>query len=236
MRMLIYVPIIHTSADLGSIAKDVNTRGIAHLGEELWAKHKRTVEGFWDVISQYFDSIDVKGMKIYQDGLVADGELGEKIVEETAKAGSRNYQLVLKLLERGAFLVKTEDFKLVKQEYNKLLAIIKAKSIIRKIMALIKYKLVKDRLLNKRDDFITKAIEQTLKADEKGILFIGASHGIKKRLPSSIEVKELKDTAKVRRYQKLLPFYNKYREQFDELGKYLVSEINLEGSRTVSYL
>jgi hypothetical protein len=236
MRMLIYVPIIHTSADLGSIAKDVNTRGIAHLGEELWAKHKRTVEGFWDVISQYFDSIDVKGMKIYQDGLVADGEMGEKIVKETAKAGSKNYQLVLKLLERGAFLVKTEDFKLVKQEYNKLLAIIKAKSIIRKIMALIKYKLVKDRLLNKRDDFIAKAIEQTLKHNEKGVLFIGASHRIKKRLPSSIEVKELKDTAKVRRYQKLLPFYNKYREQFDELGKYLVSEINLEGSRTVSCL
>lgn len=235
MSTLIYVPIIHTSADLGSMAKDVAQRGIANLGAEIWAKHRRTVEGFWDAISRYFDSIDVKEMKIYQDGLVADGELGKKIVEETAKAGSKNYQLVSKLLERGAFLVKTEDFELVKQEYNKLLAIMQAKSIIRKIVVLVKYKLIKGKLLNKRDDFIAKAIERTLKPGEKGVLFVGASHGIKNRLPSSIKVKELKDTEKVRRYQKLLPFHNKFREHFDELGKYLVSEINLEGSRTVSY-
>jgi len=225
MRTLIYVPVIHTSADLGSIAKDVNARGIRSLGEEIWAKHRKTVEGFWDAISRYFDSIDVKTAKIYQDGMVAEGEVGEKIVEETAKAGSKNYQLVLRLLERGAFLVKTEDFKLVKEEYDRLLAITQAKSITRKITAYIKYKLVKTILLNKRDAFIAKRIAQTLKPDEKAILFIGAFHKIKKRLPKSIRVRELKDPEKVRKYQRLLPFYNKYRKQFEKLGAYIVSEV-----------
>jgi pheromone shutdown protein TraB len=225
MRTLIYVPVIHTSADLGSIAKEVAKRGIRDLGQELWEKHRRTVEGFWNVVSDYFDSIDVKGMKIYQDGMVADDEVGKKIAEDTAKAGSKNYELILRLLQRGAILMKTEDFKLVKKEYDRLLAITQAKSITKKIIAFIKYKLVKTVLLNRRDNFITTRIDQTLKNGEKAILFIGAFHNIKKRLPLDIQIKEVKDAAKVKRYQKLLPFYNKNGKQFDELGKYLVSEV-----------
>ena len=225
MRTLIYVPIIHTVADLGSIAEDITKRGIANLGEEIWLEHRRTVEGFWDAISRYFDSADVKGMKIYQDGMVAEDEVGKQIVEDTAKAGSKNYQLIQKLLDRGAVLVKTEDFKLVKKEYDRLLAITQAKSITKKIIAFIKYKVIKTVLLNKRDTFIANRIEQTLKADEKAILFIGAFHNIKKRLPKDIQIREVKDAAKVKRYQKLLPFYNKNGKQFDELGKYLVSDV-----------
>jgi uncharacterized protein YqiB (DUF1249 family) len=80
-------------------------------------------------------------------------------------------------------------------------------------------------LLNRRDNFIANRIEQTLKAEGKAILFIGAFHNIKKRLPKDIQIKEVKDAAKVKRYQKLLPFYNKNGKQFDELGKYLVSDV-----------
>lgn len=225
MRILIYVPIIHTNADLGSIAKDITARGITHLGEEIWKEHGKTVEGFWNAVSYYFDSIDVSGMKIYQDGMVGEDEVGKKIVEDTAKAGSKNYQLISRLLERGAVLMKTEDFKLVKQEYDRLLAITQAKSITQKIIAFIKYKLVKAILLNKRDAFIAKKIDETLGPHEKGILFIGAFHKIKKKLPKTIQVKEIKNADKVRMYQRLLPFHSKYRKQFDKLGGYLVSEV-----------
>lgn len=227
MRRLIYVPIIHTSADLGSIAKDVAKRGIANLGEETWREHGKTVEGFWDAISHYFDSINVRGMKLYQDGMVADGEVGHKIVEETARAGSKNYQLISRLLERGAILLTTEDFGLVKQEYDKLLTITQAKSLIQKIIGVIKYKLAKNRLLYKRDEFIVKRIEQTLMEGETGILFIGAFHRIKKRLPESIQIRELKDTQKLKRYQELLPFHGKYKKHFDQLRRYLVSKVDV---------
>jgi hypothetical protein len=82
-------------------------------------------------------------MKIYQDGLAAGDKVGRKIVEQIARAGSENYELVARLLERGAFLVETEDFSLVKAEYNRLVAITQAKSIMRKLIAVIRYKLAK---------------------------------------------------------------------------------------------
>jgi len=227
MKALIYVPIIHTSADLGSLAKDLNRRGIADLGEELWKEHIKTVETFWDELSHYFDSIDVSGMKIYQDGMVAGGEVGQKIVEEGAKSGSKNYELVSELLKRGAILVKTEDFKLVKKERDRLIAITQAKSLPEKLIAFMKYKVIKNRLLNKRDEFIAGRVGETLKLVETGIIFIGAYHNIKDRLPKDIRIMEIKNTEKVREYQKLIPFYDKNRERIEELGRYLISKIYL---------
>lgn len=224
MRTLIYVPIIHTSADLGSLAEDITKRGIADLGEEFWKRHEKTIEGFWGAIIKYFDLLEVSGFKLYQDGMVADGEVGQKIVEEGLKSGSKNYKVISKLLQKGAILVKTEDFELVREERDRLLAITKAKSP-QKLIAFIKYKLVKNRLLNKRDEFIAKRINETLNQGEKGIIFIGAYHDIKKWLPEDIQIKEIKDADKVKEYQRLLPFYNKNRERFEELSEYLISVV-----------
>ena len=44
MKTLLYVPIIHATADLGSLGKDVNKRGIENVGEEVWEEHIKTVE------------------------------------------------------------------------------------------------------------------------------------------------------------------------------------------------
>ena len=227
MKALIYVPIIHMSSDMGSLAKDLNTRGIADLGEELWKEHIKTVGTFWNELSYYFDSVDVSGMKIYQDGMIAEGEVGQMIVQEGAKSGSKNYELVSELLKRGAILVKTEDFKLVKKERDRLIAITQAKSLPEKLIAFMKYKVTKNRLLNKRDEFIAGRVGETLNQDETGIIFIGAFHNIKERFPKDFRIMEIKDTEKVREYQKLIPFYNKNRERFEELGRYLISKIEV---------
>ncbi len=223
MRKLIYVPVIHASADLGSVAKEATRRGIAGLGKDTWEEHRKTIDGFWDAISHYFDSIDVAGMKIYQDGMVADGEVGEKLVQEGVKTGSKNYELVARLLKRGAILVKTEEIKLVKQELDRLLAITQAKSLPKELMAFIKYKLIKSILLNRRDEFIAKRIDETLDHGEEGIIFIGAFHNVMRKLPKSVQIVEVKHIEKVREYQKLLPSCQKNRERFEELRKYLVS-------------
>jgi len=227
MKALIYVPIIHMSSDMGSLAKDLNTRGIADLGEELWKEHIKTVGTFWNELSYYFDSVDVSGMKIYQDGMIAEGEVGQMIVREGAKSGSKNYELVSELLKRGAILVKTEDFKLVKKERDRLIAITQAKSLPEKLIAFMKYKVTKNRLLNKRDEFIAGRVGDTLNQDETGIIFIGAYHNIKDRLPKDIRIMEIKNIEKVREYQKLIPFYNKNRERIEELGRYLISKIQV---------
>lgn len=225
MKTLIYVPIIHTSADLGSVAEAINKRGVKGLGEAVWEEHKEVVDKYWEAISRYFDSIDAIGVKIYQDGMVVEGEVGQTIVEESARLGSKNYLIVSKLLKRGALLVKTEDFKLVKEERDRIVAIVQAKSANQKLAAALKYKLVKNKLLNERDAFISKRIEETLKEAEKGIIFIGAYHYIKEKLPKDIEIIEIKDTEKVREYQKLQPFYHKNKKRIKELGEYLALKI-----------
>jgi len=173
------------------------------------------------------DTRNRKKMKIYQDGMITEREVGQKIVEEGIKSGSKNYELVLRLLKRGAILTKTEDFKLVKEELDRLLAITKAKSTSKKLFAFIKYKFIKNRLLKRRDEYISKRIDKTLKDDEIGILFLGAYHNIKKRLPKDIQIIELKDREKVMEYQRLVPFYNKNKERFEELSRYLISPVKV---------
>ncbi|MBI4743339.1 MAG: hypothetical protein HY776_00665 [Actinobacteria bacterium] len=227
MRTLIYVPIIHTSADLGSLAKDVNKKGVADLGEEVWREHRKTVEGFWDVIALYFNHIDGLGVKIYQDGMVAGDEAGKRIVEEGVRLGSKNYELISKLLKEGAILIKTEDFNLVKKEFDGLFAITLAKSVTQKIIALIKYKFIKNRLLEKRDKFIAQRINETLNDGEKGVIFIGAFHDVKKWLSGDIQIKEIKDTRKIREYHRLLSFHRKHQKRFEELAKYLIAEVEI---------
>ncbi|MEK6584555.1 MAG: hypothetical protein AABY66_06815 [Nitrospirota bacterium] len=225
MRTLIYVPIIHTSADLGSLAEEVTKRGISDLGSEIWSKHEETVLSFWDVIIKYFDSIEVSGFKLYQDGMPAEGEVGQRIVDEVVKSGSKNYEVIANLIHRGAILVRTEDVDLVKKEHNMLLRITRAKTLVNKFTGLIRYKLAKDNLLNKRDEFIAERIEETLNEGETGVIFIGAYHNIRQRLPKDFQIREIKDINKVREYHKLLRFYHKHRKQIEELSRYLISEI-----------
>ena len=128
-------------------------------------------------------------------------------------------------LKRGAILVKTEDFKLVKQERDRLLKIIRAKTIAEKLLGFTRYKLTKNMLLNKRDRSITKRIDETLNKGETGIIFIGAYHNIKNRLPKNIQIEEIKDREKVKEYQRLLPFYKRNKARFEELTQYLISPI-----------
>jgi hypothetical protein len=226
MRTLLYVPIIHTSADLGSLAEDVDRKGLENFGENIWRDHLSTIDGFWDALFLYFDSINVSGAKIFQDGMIADGDVGLKIIREGEKAGSKNHRLVSKLLQRGAILMKTEDFTLVKKERDRLLKMIRAKTSAEKIFGLIIYKLTKKTLLKQRDEYIAQRIDQALKEGETGILFIGAYHHVQPRLPRDIKIKEIKETRKIKEYQSLLPFYHKNKKRFEDLSGYLVAEID----------
>ena len=226
MRTLIYVPIIHTSADLGSLAEEVNRKGVANFGENMWRDHLRAIDGFWDALFLYFDSINVSGARIFQDGMIVDGDAGLHIIQEGEKAGSKNHQLVAKLLQRGAILIKTEDFNLVKKERDRLVNMIRAKATSAKILGLIIYKLTKKTLLKQRDEYIAQRIDQTLEDGETGILFIGAYHHVQPRLPLDIKIKEIKETRKIREYQALLPFYHKNKKRFEYLNRYLISKID----------
>ena len=221
------IPIIHMSADLGTLAPAMDKRGIVELGKEFWLRHKETVAHFWSSIAEFFDSMEVKGCKIYQDGLIADGEMGIRIVEGGVKEGSKNYEIISGLLKRGATLVKTEDLSLVKKEYDSLSKIVCSKSSRGKIIASLRYKLIQNKLLKERDAFIAERIDKTLNDGETGILFIGAYHDVIPKVPRDIEVNEVKETGKLREYQRLLSNPGRDERQFRRLTEYLVSPVTL---------
>ncbi len=204
MRKLYFVPIIHMSPDMGSLASALDETAQTELGQEVWQKHKEAVSNFWDYIGQFFNAMDVKGIKIYQDGMVANGADGLRIIREGIIQRSKNYEIIGKLLERGAVLIKTEDPTLVKQEYAYIAKIARSKSEKEKEVWALRYKLAQGKLLRQRDDFIAKTIKETLSEGEIGILFIGAYHDILSKLPDDIQVVQVKDVTTVREYHKAL--------------------------------
>ncbi len=192
MRWLYYVPILHMSADMGSLAPTLDETAKSEFGPEVWQKHKEAVSGFWDCTAQFFDALDVKGFKIYQDSMAADGADGLRIIREGTSQGSKNYEIIGKLLKRGAVLVKTEAPALVKHEYAYIAKIAHTKSPKEKEVWALRYKLAQGELLRQRDDFIAKRIKETLAEGETGILFIGANHDVLSRLPNDFELIEVK--------------------------------------------
>jgi hypothetical protein len=230
MRKLYHVPILHMSADMGSLAPSLDETANADLGQEVWQKHKEAVSSFWDCIAQFFNALDVKGFKIYQDGMVADGADGLRIIREGISQGSKNYEIIGKLLERGAVLVKTEDPTMVKQEYTYIAKIAHAKSRKEKEVWALRYKLAQGDLLRQRDDFIAKRIQETLAEGESGILFSGAYHDISSRLPDDIQVTQVKDVGKIKEYHKTLASTKKYSQGLQRLALYLTSPISKTSS------
>ncbi len=198
MRKLYFVPILHASADMGSLGSVWDETARAGLGEAAWQKHRQAVSTFWSCIAQFFEGLDVRGFKVYQDGMVAEGEAGLRLVREGVSQGSKNNEVIGKLLERGAVLVKTENPALVKQEYTYLKKIARSKSGKEKEVWALRYKLAQDRLLRERDDFIAQRINETLCQGETGILFIGAYHDVLSRLSEDIQVVQVKDISEVR--------------------------------------
>jgi hypothetical protein len=225
MRTLIYVPIIHSVTDMGSLGEELKRKSALEFGEDRWQKHTETVNGYWDAIESYFENIDlyIKETKIYQDGMFVDGEIGMKLISDGVKAGSKNSIIVSNLLNRGAILIRTEDFQMVKAEYDGLQRILKAKSNFKKILLMLRYKLSKPLFLKRRDKFMAGRIAETLGPTETGILFIGAYHNVMNRLPKDITVIELKEIAKIKRYQKLIQYHSKTNAlQFEQLSEYLI--------------
>ena len=191
--MLIVIRIVHTPFDMGSVREDLVKEGVARMGRQRWEENQRRIEQFWNEVETEVDllGLDSKGLHIYQDGLPCAGALGERIVRETAAKGSRNYQIVQKLMDQGARIEATESPTLLRQEYDYIKAFMEAKSDVERREAEASYNSVKDKLLEERDAFIAGSIDTTLGDGETGLLFIGASHDVIPRLPNDIEVKLL---------------------------------------------
>jgi hypothetical protein len=185
-RKLVYIPIIHTLADMGTLGAAVRGMKLSALGRQGLTHHAAVVENMWAQIESVVAKLPVTpgSMRVYQDGLpVCRHEL--EIVSELASAGNRNHGLLLKLQERGATLMGTESPELLVEEYQLAAAAFAAGAAAR---TGIRQRQLRDALLEKRDRYIAARINGTLGAGESGILFMGMLHRVTRYLDSDIDV------------------------------------------------
>lgn len=192
MRKLIYIPVIHSEEDMGSMAGPLKQEFIRRFGVAKWHEHVHTVNNMWEGIKEKINALglDYKKVKLYQDGLPICGKELE-IVEDVARLGSHNYNIILKLSKKGAELVGTEDARLLVEEYNFIKNLIGISDTKQRTEAIRKAQKRRDELLVERDRFVANRIKETLKKGETGILFSGIEHEIDKYLPKDIKVEYL---------------------------------------------
>ncbi len=192
MRQLIYVPVIHSEADMGTVAESHKKEFTDQFGVCVWNEHIKAVDEMWEGIRKRLCKLDVdySKVRIYQDGLPLCGR-EMHIVRDVAAQGSQNHQLVLSLVERGASLEGTEDVQLLLEEYRYIQAITTERKPAEKRKKAKSLSVKRKLLLRRRDRFTAQRIDETLQEGETGILFAGMAHRIDMCLPNDINVSYL---------------------------------------------
>ncbi|MDI6884965.1 MAG: hypothetical protein QMD22_01170 [archaeon] len=190
-KKLLIIPVAHSEAEMGSLRNDISQIIEGAMGWDRRERHREEVYTFWEnlkeLLTQILKDVNIELVKVYQDGIPVGGELGVKLVEECARNGSQNFQIISSLLEKGATLEKTEDVQLLKEEYEILKNIINAKTDSEREKLAGRYKKRLHELTEERDKYIAGRIKETLKEGMLGILFIGAAHNILPYLSPEID-------------------------------------------------
>ena len=179
-RRLIYVPIIHTEADMGSLSESLKKEYIKKYGVVKWNQHLKKINDLWTGIDVRLEqrNLDYHRVRVYQDGLPVCGKELE-IVQDIAKSGGRNHQLLLTLIQKGATLMGTEDPALLIKEYQLIKQTCEQNGVKNDSDGRSDY-------MAERDAFIANRIDATLRDGEIGILFLGMLHKVYEKLPSGI--------------------------------------------------
>jgi hypothetical protein len=188
-RTLIYIPIIHTQADMGALSESIQRLKLKRLGRKGWERNVNLVDQLWGQIEQTIESLGLpyERVRLYQDGLPVCGREVE-IVTELAKAGSRNHRLLLRLREKGATIMGTESSELLVEEYQLVKdAFASAKPAVATRGAA-RQRALRDSLLRRRDQYIARRINDTLLAGETGLIFLGMLHAVGPWLDADIRV------------------------------------------------
>lgn len=190
-RKLIYIPIIHTESDMGTLSQSVRLAALRRVGLAGWRRKVNLIDHLWTEIEKVITNLSLSygKVRLYQDGLPVCGR-EVKIVREVAGTGSRNYQLLLYLMEKGAPIMGTESPELLVEEYEmtkKLLAG-GTKNRTGEISGEWPRRSLMDSLLERRDQYIAERINTTLGPGETGILFLGGLHSLGNRLDKDIRI------------------------------------------------
>ena len=192
IKNLVYVPIVHTEKDMGTLANQMKTAFVSKYDEEKWRDHWQAIQEMWDGLKLKIRQLklEYKKVRLYQDGLPVCG-FEEKIVRDLAQKGSKNHLLLLWLIEHGTILEGTEDPTLLVEEYGHIKGILEAITEEERKKQIKSYNQAAADLLSRRDQFIGDQIQKTLKEGETGLLFLGMLHKVDELLPKDIKVSYL---------------------------------------------
>ena len=191
-RRLVLVPILHSPADMGSMAEGLASAIIDCFGRRHWDEYLALLDGFWKTVRAELEGLglDYQQVDLYQDGLPVCGKELE-LVKKAAGAGSENHQLLLDLVDRGANLIGTEDPKLLLDEYRDVKTALegrrRAACAPEQTSETSQYR----QTLSKRDAYIGRRIDESLRPGRTGILFLGMMHNVEPFLPADIVVTRL---------------------------------------------
>lgn len=188
-RTLIYIPIIHTQADMGALSQAIQRLKVKELGRRGWERNVQLVNKLWAQIERAIKGLALpyERVRLYQDGLPVCGRELE-IVTELARAGSRNHGLLHRLRERGARIMGTESSELLVEEYELVKEDFASGKPGFATRAEPRRKALRGSLLKRRDEYIARRINETLQAGETGLIFLGMLHSLGSWLDTDIRL------------------------------------------------
>src|SRR5664280_713531 len=91
-RKLIYLPIIHTAADMGTLGASIRGRKLSMLGRQGLKHNAAVVDKTWEDLERVVSKLPVPpgSVRVYQDGLPVCGH-EQEIVSELDSEGHRNH-------------------------------------------------------------------------------------------------------------------------------------------------
>lgn len=152
-------------------------------GKELPADYIEIFNKYWQQVDDQISDLELKLgpiNRIYHELIPLAGEDGLKALKDLSES---SFHIIEKRVGKGAQLEATEDAELLTEfmDWNRCLAIgLQNHKVLEKV-----YEFYTEASKS-RDEFIPNHIDETLKADEIGILFMGEQYKIK--FPAEVDV------------------------------------------------
>ena len=156
---------------------------LIYCGREPPAEYLKKFSKYWNQVENQMSDLELKlGKvdKIYHELIPVGGEDGLKAIKEL---NDKSYQIIRNRLDKGAQLEATEQGELLTEfmDWSKCLATgLQNQKVLAKI-----YEFYTEAS-KRRNEHIARQIDETLKADEIGVLFMRAVHRV--QFPSDIQI------------------------------------------------
>ncbi len=156
---------------------------LIYRGQEFPDDYLKKFNRYWNQVEDKMSALELKlgkVNKIYHELIPASGEDGIKTVKEL---NDKSYEIIKNRLDKGAQLEAAEESALLTElmDWSRCLAVgLQSQKVFTTV-----YESYTE-ISKKRNEYIARQIDETLKADEIGILFMREGHEV--QFPEDIQV------------------------------------------------